>query len=144
MNAMGTSAQEFYAIRIFDQIFPDMFQVSQETQNTNVVTLISPKLPKPDSDPIPAEPREGRDVTAERLRTTFQKYAAGLRSHIEKEGGTLTISKTGKYLNAQPGFTVALRNAALGKDGATTKILEALGFRVVDVPGKMAVIRNPQ
>ena len=139
---MGTAAKGFAVIRIFKEIFPDMFLVSQETQNTNLSTLVNPKLPPKDSDPIPAEPTSGD--TSQRLRDTFQKYAAGLKQHITDQGGTLTISKVGKYLNLQPGYRTAFRNAALGKDGGTKKILAALGFQIVPVPGKMPVVRNPR
>ena len=141
MEGMGTAAKGFAAIRIFDTIFPDMFLVSQETQNTNLITLVKSTLPPRDSDPIPAEPTT--HDTSQRLAATFQKYAAGLKQHITDQGGTLTISKTGIYLNQQPGYKIVFQNAALGAHGGTQKILTALGFRLTQAPGKMAVVRNP-
>ena len=148
MDAMSTAAKSFAPIRIFDTIFPDMFLVSQETQNTNLVTLVTPTLPPVDSGPIPAEPtREparGDAALTPRLAATFQKYAAGLKAHIAQQpNGTLTISKVGIYLRQQPGYTVAFQGSALGADGGTKKILTALGFRLTQAPGKMAVVRNP-
>ena len=140
-NAMSTTAKSFTAIRIFRDLFPEMFQVTTESQNSNIIKLISSKLPPLDTDPTTA-PSSSGDVS-QRLRNDFQKYARGLKEHITKEG-SLTISKAGIYLNSQPGFREAFQNTpGLGKDGGTKKILEALGFRIIPVPGKMPLVRNP-
>ncbi len=54
------------------------------------------------------------------------------------------MSKVGIYLNQQPGYRELFQNTGgLGKDGGPKKILEALGFQIVPVPGKMPVVRNP-
>ena len=50
MDAMGTAAKSYAPIRIFDQLFPDMFLVSTETKNTHIITLVTPTLPPRDSD----------------------------------------------------------------------------------------------
>ena len=151
MDAMGTAAKSYAPIRIFDQLFPDMFLVSTETQNTHIITLETPTLPPRDSAPIPAEPTSeparGDAALTQRIRDRFQKYARGLKDHIAQQpDGTLTLSKVGKYLNQQAGYVTTFKNTpGLGKigEGGLKKILVALGFQIVPVPGKMSVVRNP-
>ena len=127
-----------------------MFLVSQESQNTNRITLVTPKLPPKDSDPIPAEPTrevaKGDAGLAQRIRANFQRYVPGLKAHGAQRGGTLSMSNVGRYLNEQPGYLKAYANTpGLGKkgEGGQRKILEVLGFKFDKVQGKMDRIRNP-
>ena len=53
-----------------------------------------------------------------------------MRAHIEAQGGTLTLSKVGIWIRRQEGYAERLRESAIPRDGALTKILRALGFKV--------------
>ena len=50
--------QSFASQRIFDSVFPDMFQVRVDSQNLRMLQMIRDTLPEPESDPP-----EKNDVT---------------------------------------------------------------------------------
>ena len=146
-KAYGTAAKSFAPIRIFKELFPEMFKVTG-SKGQPVVKLINPTLPDEGTDPAaPAEEEEvvGR-ADPEELRQVFGKYAKGLREHIDKqEGKSLTMSKVGWYLNKQPLYTKAFNDRSLStKKGDPSKILRALGFRLIPQPHpKLPIVKNP-
>ena len=126
---------------IFSKVFPDMFQVRVYSKNARIVKLISAQLPGRDTDP--PEKNEVTDLTPDDLtRELFAKYTAGLKAHIQANNGELTLNKVGEWLRAQPDYEARLAEAALGKDGQATKIMQVLGFGLQGT-GPGAKVTNP-
>ena len=118
-----------------------MFQVRVYSKNARIVKLISARLPDPDTDP--PEKNEVTDLTPDDLiRELFAKYTPGLKAHIQANKGVLTLNKVGEWLRAQPDYEARLAEAALGKDGQATKIMQVLGFGLQGT-GPGAKVANP-
>ena len=125
---------------IFSKVFPDMFQVRVYSNNARIVKLIFAQLPGRDTDP--PEKNEVELPPEDLIRELFAKYTPGLKAHITASGGELTLNKVGEWLRAQPDYEARLAEAALGKDGQATKIMQVLGFGLQGT-GPGAKVTNP-
>ena len=76
------------------------------------------------------------------IRDSFAKYTPGLKARIQANNGELTLNKVGEWLRAKPDYEARLAEAALGKDGQATKIMQALGFGLQGT-GPGAKVTNP-
>ena len=133
--------QSFASQRIFDSVFPDMFQVRVYSQNTRLVKMISADLPERESDP--PDKNEVKGLTPDDLiREVFGLYKDEIKREITAKGGEWTLGRLGVWLAQLPGWEERWATASLGKKG-TTVVLKALGFRVSDTQGPGAKVTNP-
>ena len=127
--------------RIFDSVFPDMFQVRVYSKNTKLVKMISADLPAPDSDP--PDKNEVTDLTPDDLiREVFGVYKGQIEREITARGNEEGIGRLGVWLAQLPGWKDRWAVASLGQKG-TKVVLKALGFRVTDESGPGAKVTNP-
>ena len=125
--AMGTAGKDFVALRIFHELFSDMFEVRVYDDYVRYVVLINPNLPEEDTDPpdstlIPSGTR--KDFLAD----YFENYREEIEEKINEGGGSAPVNKLGGYLQTLPEFNDRVYNAALGKTRRLEQIVEALGF----------------
>ena len=125
--AMGTAGKNFGALRIFHELFSDMFEVRVYDDYVRYVVLIDPDLPEEDTDP-PESTLIDSGTRKDFLAEYFDKYRGAIVKKIEEGGGKVPINKLGEHLKAQPEFDERVYNAALGKTNRLEQIVLALGF----------------
>jgi len=146
-KAYGTAAKSFAPIRIFRELFPEMFKVTGSKAQP-VIKLISSRLPEEGTDPAAPDIEEEEVDKPAQLRLTFGKYKKAIMTYISSRPQKFaTMSKIGIFLSDQAGYDEDFATAGIGKrgkKGGPSAILRALGFRFVKVPGlKMDVVKNP-
>ena len=135
--------QSFTSTRIFDTVFPDMFQVRIYSANLRMVKMIQDTLPEPETDP--PDKNEVKGLTSDDLiREVMGLYRADIEREIrDNHDGEWTLGRLGVWLAQRPGWEERKQTASLGQKG-TKVVLEALGFRISGPAGPGAKVRNPQ
>jgi hypothetical protein len=135
--------QSFKSQRIFDTVWPDMFQVRVYSQNTRLIKLISAALPDAETDP--PEKNEVTGLTHDDLiREIFSGYTEEIKREIrDNHAGEWTLGRLGIWLTERNDWEARVEVASMGKTRVTTRILRALGFHVTGDAGPGAKVRNP-
>ena len=128
--AMGTAQKNFAALRIFHELFSDMFEVRVYDGAVRYVVLTDPELPPPDSDPPPSTLIDPAGTRKDFLAEYFDKYRGAIVRKLEEGGGQTPINKLGEHLQTLPEYNDRVSNAGLGKTKRLEQIVEALGFMV--------------
>ena len=128
--AMGTAGKNVAAMRVFHELFSDMFEVRVYDNYVRYVVLTNPNLPAKNTDP-PSSTLKDSGTRKEFLAQYFDKYRSAIVRKIEEGNGQTPINKLGKHLQTLPEFNDRVFNAGLGKYKRLEQIVEALGY-VVD------------